>query len=146
MNENRVFELRVYTANEGKLEALKARFRDHTTALFNKHHMEVIGHWPPQEPDKAKDMFIYILAHPSRADAEENWNAFKVDPDWISVKAASERNGAVAQTHETKNVDDHRRQHGPRQRHVTVDQQKPPSDDLKREDHPQIVRDIKRAH
>ena len=80
MNENRVFELRVYTANEGKLEALKARFRDHTTALFNKHHMEVIGYWSPQDPDKAKDMFIYILAHPSRADAEKNWNAFKGRP------------------------------------------------------------------
>jgi len=101
MNENRVFELRVYTANEGKLEALKRRFRDHTTALFNKHHMEVIGYWSPQDPEKAKDMFIYILAHPSRADAEKNWNSFKVDPDWISVKAASEKNGALAKTEES---------------------------------------------
>jgi hypothetical protein len=50
MNENRVFELRVYIANEGKLEALKARFRDYTTALFNRHHMEVIGYWSPQDP------------------------------------------------------------------------------------------------
>ncbi len=101
MNENRVFELRVYTANEGKLEALKARFRDHTTALFHKHHMEVIGYWSPQDPDKAKNMFIYILAHPSRADAETNWNAFKVDPDLISLKAVSEKNGALAKIEES---------------------------------------------
>jgi hypothetical protein len=46
-------------------------------------------------------MLIYILAHPSRADAEENWNGFKVDPDWISVKAASEKNGALAKTGES---------------------------------------------
>ena len=101
MNENRVFELRVYTANEGKLEALKTRFRDHTTALFNKHHMEVIGYWSPQDPDKAKDMFIYILAHLSRTDAEKNWNAFQVDPDWISVKATSEKNGALVKAIES---------------------------------------------
>ena len=63
--------------------------------------MEVIGYWSPQDPDKAKDMFIYILAHQSRADAEKNWNAFKVDPDWISVKAASEKNGALAKTEES---------------------------------------------
>jgi len=59
------------------------------------------GYWSPQDPEKAKDMFIYILAHPSRADAEKNWNAFKVDPDWISVKAASEKNGALAKTEES---------------------------------------------
>jgi len=35
-----LFELRIYTANEGELEALKARFRDYTTTLFNKHRME----------------------------------------------------------------------------------------------------------
>jgi hypothetical protein len=101
MNDHRVFELRVYTAHEGKLEPLKARFRDHTTALFNKHHMEVIGYWSPQDPERAKDMFIYLLAHPSRAAAEKNWNAFKADPEWISVKAASEKNGALAKTEES---------------------------------------------
>ena len=101
MNKNRVFELRVYTANEGKLEALKARFRDYTTALFHRHHMEVIGYWSPQDPAKAKDKFIYILAHPSRAEAETNWNAFKADPDWISLKATSEKNGALAKIEES---------------------------------------------
>jgi len=37
--KNRVFELRTYTANEGKLEALHARFRNHTTKFFKKHGM-----------------------------------------------------------------------------------------------------------
>ena len=32
-----VYELRVYHANEGKLDALLARFRDHTIAIFNRH-------------------------------------------------------------------------------------------------------------
>src|SRR5687768_15053191 len=36
---NRVFELRTYTAPEGKFDALKTRFRDHTVRLFEKHGM-----------------------------------------------------------------------------------------------------------
>src|SRR5207344_1554606 len=32
--KGRVFEIRTYTANEGKLDALHARFRNHTTKLF----------------------------------------------------------------------------------------------------------------
>ena len=32
--DSRCYELRIYTAAEGKLEALNARFRDHTCALF----------------------------------------------------------------------------------------------------------------
>src|SRR5580658_9194343 len=94
--ENRVFELRIYTANEGKLEALKARFRDHTTAIFKKHHMEVVGYWTPQSDDpKSKDTFIYILAHPSREAATKNWKDFGEDPEWVKVKADSEKNGLL---------------------------------------------------
>src|ERR1700682_4648546 len=50
------------------------------------------------------------------------------------------------QSVENKNVDDHRRQHGHRQRHVTVDQQKYRCDDLKRKDHPQVMRGIEGTH
>ena len=97
MAENRVFELRQYTANDGKLEALKARFRDHTTAIFKKHHMEVIGYWSPQSSDpKSKDTFIYILAHPSREAADKNWKEFQADPEWQKVKTETEKEGALA--------------------------------------------------
>jgi len=68
-----VCELRVGISRTKQIEALKTRFRDHTTALFNKHHMEVIGYWSPQDPDKAKDIFIYILLIRVVADAEKNW-------------------------------------------------------------------------
>jgi hypothetical protein len=39
----RVFEIRTYTAPEGKLDALHARFRDHTLRIFAKHGMTSIG-------------------------------------------------------------------------------------------------------
>jgi len=104
--ENRVFELRVYTANEGKLEALKARFRDHTTAIFKKHHMEVVGYWAPQSSDpKSKDTFIYILAHPSREAADKNWKEFQADPEWQKVKTESEKEGVLAKKVESTFMD-----------------------------------------
>ena len=64
---DRVFELRTYTASPGKLDALDARFRDHTIALFKKHGMEVVGFWEPVDKEAgAGEKLIYLLAHPSR--------------------------------------------------------------------------------
>jgi len=93
--QNRVFELRTYTCNEGRLEALKARFRDHTIALFKRHGIESIGYWVPQDPEKSKTTLIYIIAHPSREAATKNWDAFRADPEWKKVAADSEANGKI---------------------------------------------------
>src|SRR6266852_1302616 len=93
--QNRVYELRTYTCNEGKLEALKARFRDHTIEIFNRHGMESIGYWVPQDPEKSKTTLIYILAHPSREAAAKNWKEFGADPEWKKVQADSEVNGKI---------------------------------------------------
>jgi hypothetical protein len=62
----RVFELRTYHALEGKLDALNARFRDHTVKLFDKHGITNIGYFTPQDPPLAGKTLIYLLAHPSR--------------------------------------------------------------------------------
>lgn len=93
--QTRVFELRTYTCNEGKLDALKARFRDHTIEIFKRHGMESIGYWIPQDPEKAKTTLIYIIAHPSREAAAKNWKEFAADPEWKKVAAASEANGKI---------------------------------------------------
>ena len=93
--QNRVYELRTYTCNEGKLEALKTRFRDHTIEIFNRHHMESIGYWVPQDGEKSKTTLIYILAHPSREEAAKNWKEFSSDPEWKKVSAESELNGKI---------------------------------------------------
>jgi hypothetical protein len=93
--QNHVYELRTYTCNEGKLEALKARFRDHTIEIFNRHGMESLGYWIPQDPEKSKTTLIYILVHPSREAAAKNWAAFSADPEWRKVAAASEVNGKI---------------------------------------------------
>lgn len=92
---NRVFELRTYTCNEGKLPDLEKRFRDHTITIFNRHHITSIGYWVPQDPPLSQNTLIYIVAHPSREEAKANWKAFGADPEWKKVAADSEANGKI---------------------------------------------------
>jgi hypothetical protein len=99
--QDRVYELRTYTCNEGKLEALKARFRDHTIAIFKRHNMESVGYWVPQDPERSKNTLIYILVHPSREAATKNWAAFNADPEWLQVRKESEANGPIVQKAES---------------------------------------------
>ena len=90
-----VYELRMYHAKEGKLDALKARFGDHTVSLFKRHDMKSIGYWSPQDAPASQNLLIYVLEHPSRQEAEKNWAAFQADPEWKKVKAESEANGPL---------------------------------------------------
>jgi hypothetical protein len=92
-----VYELRVYHTYEGKLDDLLRRFREHTTKLFEKHGMKNVAYWTPtDEPLKGKTL-VYILAHPSRDAATANWQAFRDDPEWQSVREKSEANGKIVE-------------------------------------------------
>ena len=88
----RVFELRIYTASSGNLGALDERFRHHTLKLFARHGMENFGYWHLLPGQKgADDTLVYLLAHKSREAAEASFKAFRVDPEWIAAKEASEK-------------------------------------------------------
>ena len=92
----RAFELRIYQTPEGKLDALHARFRDHTMKLFTKHGMTHIGYWQPVDADKgASTKLIYILAHASKEAGLASFTAFRADPDWVKAKADSEKDGSL---------------------------------------------------
>ena len=90
-----VFELRIYHAAEGKLPELLARFRNHTDKLFAKHGMKSLAYWTPVDEPQKSNTLIYILRHPSRDAAKENWKSFEDDPEWKSVKAKSEEKGSL---------------------------------------------------
>ena len=94
--QTRVYELRTYTCYEGKLDALKARFRDNTIRIFKRHVMESEGYWIQQD-DRSKTTLIYILVHPSREEADKHWAEFNADPEWQKVRADSEANGKIVQ-------------------------------------------------
>lgn len=91
--DTRVFELRVYTAADGKLDNLIERFQNHTTAIFKKHGMTNIGYWLPI--NNTKNQIIYVLAYPSMAAREASWKAFSEDEEWKKVAATSEVNGKI---------------------------------------------------
>jgi hypothetical protein len=92
---DRAFELRTYTAAEGKLEALHARFREHTIGLFRKHGMEVLGFWSPVGDKAPANTLVYLLAYPSLEAREASWKAFANDPEWKKVYAESQQDGSL---------------------------------------------------
>ena len=93
--QNRVYELRTYTCPEGKLPDLLKRFREHTIEIFNRHGMESIGYWIPQDAEKSKNTLMYIISHASREQAAKNWAEFSADPEWKKVSAESQVNGKI---------------------------------------------------
>jgi hypothetical protein len=99
--KQRVFEIRTYTTEPGKLPALLTRFRDHTTKLFEKHGMTNIGYWAPTDGPRSGDTLIYILAHDSRAAADNSWDAFRNDPEWTRARNASEAAGPIVKSVES---------------------------------------------
>ena len=84
-----VYELRTYTAKNGKLDALNARFRDHTVRLFTKHGIESVGYWVPTDEEKSKNTLVYVIRHKSRDSATASWEAFLADPEWKKVAKES---------------------------------------------------------
>ena len=91
----RVFEIRTYTAEPGKLDALHARFRDHTLAIFKKHNMTSVAYFAPTDEPVSKNTLTYILSFPSRDAATKAWADFRNDPEWQKVSKESEANGKL---------------------------------------------------
>ena len=90
-----VYELRTYTTNEGKLDALHTRFRDHTLKLFEKHGIQNIAYWVPTDEATSNNTLVYVIKHKSREAAKESWQAFIADPDWKAAYQASVADGKL---------------------------------------------------
>ncbi len=91
--ESRVFELRTYTAADGKLDALHARFREHAAAVFEKHGMTNIGYWVPASNDD--NAVVFLLAYPSHAARKAAWSAVAADPEWLRVRTRTDGKGKL---------------------------------------------------
>jgi hypothetical protein len=102
----RVFELRTYTCPDpGKRSALSRRFRDHTMKLFEKHGMQNIVYWFPDEGEpEARQKLVYLLAHDSQDAAKKSFEAFRSDPDWLAARRASEDAAGGSLTNPEKGV------------------------------------------
>lgn len=98
--DTRVFELRTYHVVPGRMKAMNARFRDHTNKLLEKHGMTLVGFWQPEGKD-AETTLIYLVAHKSREAADKSWKTFRDDPEWLKVKADSEKDGKIVEKVDT---------------------------------------------
>ena len=96
-SSGRVFELRTYTTLPGRLDALHARFADHTMALFERHGMTNVAYFNPQDEPLRQNTLTYLIAHDSRSAADANWQAFAADPDWKQVAEDSQRDGRIVE-------------------------------------------------
>lgn len=97
-----IYELRTYYAHPGKMDALNARFRDHTVGLFAKHGIEVVGFWVPED---APDQLIYIVRFADRDAMKAAWDSFREDADWQQVRSASEADGPIVAKLESRVMD-----------------------------------------
>jgi hypothetical protein len=91
----KVYELRTYTAPDGKLGELNARFRNHTMRIFQKHGMTNVAYFTPQDAPLSQNTLVYLISHASRDAAKQSWAAFQKDPEWQKVAQESQVNGKI---------------------------------------------------
>ena len=104
------FELRVYTAQPGKRDALAARFASRTAAIYARHGITNVGYWIPQQSDEelginADDTFIYIRGYPSKEARDQRLKAAHDDPEFAEVVTQQERNPDTRLIVKAHNID-----------------------------------------
>jgi hypothetical protein len=92
--DSRVYEMRVYYAAPGKLEALNARFKNHTVKLFEKHGLTNIGYFVPTGDNKDNKL-VYFISAPSKEARDKSFKEFGADPEWQKAAKESEKDGKL---------------------------------------------------
>ena len=85
--KSKVYELRTYTAVEGRLDLLHSRFREHIMGFFQKHGMTNVVYFKPMDAPLSQTTLIYLVSHESREAAAKSWDGFRNDPDWKKLSA-----------------------------------------------------------
>ena len=89
-----IHELRVYHATPGRLPDLLNRFDTVTLKIWERFGIKQAGFWTVEIGENNHDLY-YLLEWESLAEREEKWAAFASDPEWLSKKAETEKNGAL---------------------------------------------------
>ena len=104
------YELRIYTAQPGKRDALAARFASRTAAIYARHGITNVGYWIPQQSDpelgiSAENTFIYVRGYPSKAERDKRLTAAHDDPEFGEVVTKQERNPETKLIVKAHNID-----------------------------------------
>ena len=104
------YELRVYTAQPGKRDALAARFANRTAAIFARHGITNVGYWIPLQSDpelgvNAENTFIYMRGYPSKEERDKRLTAAHDDPEFKEVVTKQEQNPETKLIVKSHNID-----------------------------------------
>src|SRR6202171_5614095 len=104
------YELRIYTAQPGKRDALAARFASRTAAIYARHGITNVGYWIPQQSDpelgiSAENTFIYIRGYPSKEERDKRLKARAADPEFAEVVGKAEANPETRLITKVHNID-----------------------------------------
>ncbi len=89
-----IHELRVYRCLPGRLPNLLARFETTTLAIWSRLGIRPAGFWTTLVGPSNQEL-TYLLAWESLAERETKWTTFMSDPEWVSKRAESERDGQI---------------------------------------------------
>jgi len=104
------YELRIYTAQPGKRDALAARFASRTAAVYAKHGITNVGYWIPQQSDpelgiSAENTFIYMRGYPSKEERDKRLTAAHDDQEFKDVVTKAEQNPQTKLVLKAHNID-----------------------------------------
>jgi len=100
VTDETVYELRVYHLNEGKLPLILDRFRTKERSIFARCGMHEVAFWVPVEGDIPANTLVYLMRHKSLEAAHASWKMFSADPEWVKVKAETEKDGTFVVKHD----------------------------------------------
>lgn len=92
----RAFDLRIYSVLPGKLDAFRARWRDHAMPIYARHGLRSLGWWVADKMDaEGHDQFVCLLAGDNLEAIQKAIAAFHADPEWQRVEQATEKDGRL---------------------------------------------------
>jgi hypothetical protein len=89
-----IYELRVYHCVPGRLPTLLKRFETITLDIWKRHGIRQAGFWTVAIGESNQDLY-YLLQWDSLADREKKWNTFMADPEWLTKRAETEKDGPI---------------------------------------------------
>ena len=89
-----IYEQRIYKCVPGRLPALLNRFATITLKIWDKHGIKQAGFFTTLIGESNQEL-TYYLAWDSLADRDKKWAAFQADPEWISKRAETEKDGPI---------------------------------------------------
>lgn len=89
-----IHELRIYHCLPGRVQDLSKRFELHTLKIWERLGIRPIGFWTVRVGPSNQN-FYYMLRWESWEEREHLWHALGADPEWLKVKAETEKDGPL---------------------------------------------------